>query len=78
MDESSVLFPDSDSPVGRAALRAIALPPRNAEGEHYNLDPAFGHGFGERLVSRLPPIDAAALTSYFEERYPKRSEESPH
>jgi tRNA (mo5U34)-methyltransferase len=68
MDEDGAAFQYTDSPVCRVALRARALPPSNAVGEHYKLDPAFGHGFGEQLISRLAPPDAAALWNWASKR----------
>jgi tRNA (mo5U34)-methyltransferase len=74
MDEGSVAFYGATEPVCRAALRATAVPPSNAVGERYNLDPSFGHGFGERLIGSLPPNDEA-LTSFFKHRFLKEKRE---
>ena len=45
--------------VARLAVWARSRPPGHSLEEFYLLDPAFSHGFGEHLISRVPrPTDA--------------------
>jgi tRNA (mo5U34)-methyltransferase len=69
VDQSGIGFYGESAPVCRVAVRATAVPPTNALGERYNLDPAFGHGFGEHLIDRLLPVDETALTSLFDRSF---------
>jgi len=71
MDETSVAWSEPAGAIGRVSLRASAVAPTNAVGQHYNVDPAYGHGFGEHLIGRLPTSDMRELNRYFEERFPK-------
>ena len=76
VDESSiVVLPDDGNPVSRVALRATARSPRNEVGEHYNLEPGTGHGFGEHLIGSLPANDMKAVDAYIEKRYRKAKPE---
>jgi len=77
MDEASVVMSDNINPVCRVSLRATARAPRNEVGERYNLDPAFGHGFGEHLIGCLPPPDMKELEKFFEERFLKSAQAKP-
>jgi tRNA (mo5U34)-methyltransferase len=76
LEAENLLAPgDATNPVGRIAVVARAVPPRNKVGERYLLDPAFGHGFGERLIGRVPyndPASPESLEAYYEQRFPNR------
>jgi tRNA (mo5U34)-methyltransferase len=66
---------EATSPIRRITVRARAVPPRTGVGERYLLDPAFGHGFGEHLVGRVPyndPASPESLETYYEQRFPDR------
>jgi hypothetical protein len=54
-DEESIHVHDQGNNRLRVALRARARPPRNVGEERYVLDPAFGFGFGERLIRDVRP-----------------------
>lgn len=64
-----------DNPIYRVAVRAKAVPPKAKVGERYLLDPAYGHGFGDHLISRVPyddPKSPDSLAAYYEKRFPNR------
>ena len=67
-EESSINRAADPNSVFRIALRARAVSPTNALGDRYNLDPSYGHGFGERLIDLLPPNDAMDLHNLYEEK----------
>jgi tRNA (mo5U34)-methyltransferase len=74
-DERLLSSSEAADPICRIALRARAVPPRTAVGERYLLDPAFGHGFGEHLIGRVPyndPASPESLETYYEQRFPYR------
>ncbi len=71
LDESSITRAGDPNSVFRAAIRAKAVSPTNAIGDRYNLDPAYGHGFGERLIDVLPPSDEMDLHNFYEEKQRK-------
>ncbi len=66
LEEASVVQAGSSEAVFRAALRAKSVKPTNALGERYNLDPSYGHGFGDHLIGELPSNDEAALLAFYE------------
>jgi tRNA (mo5U34)-methyltransferase len=66
-EESSIADTGDPKSIFRLALRAKALQPTNSLRDHYILDPAFGHGFGERLIQGLPPNDQVAMRDALEE-----------
>ncbi|QDU63600.1 tRNA (mo5U34)-methyltransferase [Planctomycetes bacterium Pan216] len=55
VDDSSIRFVDVDGPAGRVALRAKARAPERSVAEHYTIDPAFNHGFGDEVARLIPP-----------------------
>ncbi len=72
VEENSINRAADPNSVSRIALRAKALSPSNALGDRYNVDPAYGHGFGERLVDLLPPNDTMDLHNLYEEKRRKK------
>jgi SAM-dependent methyltransferase len=76
IEEETVLpSGQEDNPIYRIAIRARAVPPRAKVGERYLLDPAYGHGFGDYLVSRVPyddPKSPDSLAAYYEKLFPNR------
>ena len=74
-EESLLGDADPSRSIRRLAVRARAVPPRSAIGERYRLDPAFGHGFGEQLIGRVPyndPASPESLEAYYEQHFPDR------
>jgi hypothetical protein len=65
-----------DNPIYRITIRAKAVAPRARMGERYLLDPAYGHGFGNRLIDRVPFDESSSpfsLQSYYKKLFPDRN-----
>jgi SAM-dependent methyltransferase len=61
VDPDSVTAPFDENPtVCRTAMIATAVAPRDNAAHRYNLDPAYGHGFGGQLIATLPFDSSAA------------------
>jgi len=74
-EEQLLSSSEATGPIRRIAMQARAVPPRAVVGERYLLDPAFGHGFGEHLIGRVPyndPASPESLETFYEQRFPNR------